>query len=141
MKNFKHLLFLIILCSLVLFTNCGEDSEDAIDARDIYIGKYDISEEWVNSDGNFQTWDYVLTGEKSSRELLNLYFYNIGGYGNNVSADVVIDGNSFDIPQQNLVNGDGISGSGNIKGDILLFNYINTENGYSYSVEANGKKK
>ena len=141
MKNFKHLLFLIILCSLVLFTNCGEDSEDAIDARDIYIGKYDISEEWVNSDGNFQTWDYVLTVEKSSRELLNLYFYNIGGYGNNVSADVVIDGNSFDIPQQNLVNGDGISGSGNIKGDILLFNYINTENGYSYSVEANGKKK
>ena len=28
MKHFKHLLFLSILCSLVLFTNCGEDSED-----------------------------------------------------------------------------------------------------------------
>jgi len=25
MKNFKHILFLSILCSLVLFTNCGED--------------------------------------------------------------------------------------------------------------------
>ena len=27
MKNIKHLLFLSILCSLVLFTNCGEDSD------------------------------------------------------------------------------------------------------------------
>ena len=25
MKHFKHLLFLSILCSLVLFTNCGDD--------------------------------------------------------------------------------------------------------------------
>ena len=141
MKHFKHLLFLSILCSLVFFTNCGEDSEDAIDARDIYIGKYDISEEWVNPDGNFQTWNYVLTVEKSSREPLNLYFYNIGGYGNNVSADVVIDGNSFDIPQQNLDNGYGVSGTGSINGEELIFNYINTIDGYSYSVEADGKKK
>ena len=29
MKNIKHLLFLSILCSLVLFTNCGEDDDDA----------------------------------------------------------------------------------------------------------------
>jgi FKBP-type peptidyl-prolyl cis-trans isomerase FkpA len=28
MKHIKHLLLLSILCSLVLFTNCGEDSED-----------------------------------------------------------------------------------------------------------------
>jgi len=28
-KNIKHLLFLSILCSLVLFTNCGEDEDDA----------------------------------------------------------------------------------------------------------------
>jgi hypothetical protein len=26
----KHFLFLNILCSLVLFTNCGEDSEDPV---------------------------------------------------------------------------------------------------------------
>ena len=30
MKSFKHLLFLSILCSLVLFTNCGEDSDDPV---------------------------------------------------------------------------------------------------------------
>jgi hypothetical protein len=30
MKPLKHLLFLSILCSLVLFTNCGEDSEDPV---------------------------------------------------------------------------------------------------------------
>jgi len=28
MKHIKHLLFLSIICSLVLFTNCGEDSDD-----------------------------------------------------------------------------------------------------------------
>ena len=28
MKNIKQLLFLSILCSLVLFTNCGEDEEE-----------------------------------------------------------------------------------------------------------------
>ena len=27
MKNFKHLLFLSIVCSLVYFTNCGEDED------------------------------------------------------------------------------------------------------------------
>ena len=30
MKHFKHLLFLSILCSFVMFTNCGEDSEDPV---------------------------------------------------------------------------------------------------------------
>ena len=30
MKHVKHLLFLSILCSLVLFTNCGEDSDDPV---------------------------------------------------------------------------------------------------------------
>ena len=28
MKQFKHLLFLSIFCSLILFTNCGEDEND-----------------------------------------------------------------------------------------------------------------
>ena len=31
MKNFKHLLFLSILCSLVLFTNCSEDEDPVAD--------------------------------------------------------------------------------------------------------------
>ena len=33
MKNFKHLLFLSILCSLVLFTNCGEEDAAAIETN------------------------------------------------------------------------------------------------------------
>ena len=33
MKHFKHLLFLSIICSLVLFTNCGEDDANAIEAN------------------------------------------------------------------------------------------------------------
>jgi len=33
MKHFKHLLFLSILCSLVLFTNCGEEDAAAIETN------------------------------------------------------------------------------------------------------------
>jgi len=36
MKHFKHLLFLSLLCSLVLFTNYGEDSDDGFIFRGIY---------------------------------------------------------------------------------------------------------
>ena len=34
MKHFKHLLFLSILCSLVLFTNCG-DSDDVVAVEEV----------------------------------------------------------------------------------------------------------
>ena len=33
MKHFKHLLFLSILCSLVLFNACSEDDANAIEAN------------------------------------------------------------------------------------------------------------
>ena len=36
MKQFKHFLFLSILCSLILLTNCGEDSDDPL--ADVAIG-------------------------------------------------------------------------------------------------------
>ncbi len=40
MPHFKYLLLLSILYSLVLFTNCGEDSDDpiAVDTIDRIIG-------------------------------------------------------------------------------------------------------
>ena len=41
MKNFKYLLFLSILCSLVLFTNCEKDSDEPVPndpAADVAIG-------------------------------------------------------------------------------------------------------
>ena len=52
MKNFKHLLFLSILFSLVLFTNCGEDEEAETttittglsDNKDLLIGNWEATE-------------------------------------------------------------------------------------------------
>ena len=52
MKNFKNLLFLSILCSLVLFTNCGEDEEQETtpittglsENQDLLIGSWDVIE-------------------------------------------------------------------------------------------------
>ena len=52
LQNFKHLLFLSILCSLVLFTNCGEDEEQETtpittglsENQDLLIGSWDVVE-------------------------------------------------------------------------------------------------
>ena len=41
MKHFKHLLFLSILCSLVLFTNCGEEEETCITCSYIFSDQLD----------------------------------------------------------------------------------------------------
>jgi len=51
MKQIKHLLFLSILCSLVLFTNCGEDSEDPV-ADDTTDTTGDDSTPVLDADGD-----------------------------------------------------------------------------------------
>jgi len=55
MPHFKYLLLLSILYSLVLFTNCGEDSDDpiAVDTIDRIIGSWVLTnEEWTGSKEN-----------------------------------------------------------------------------------------
>jgi len=41
MKNIKHLLFLSILCSLVLFTNCGDEDNSIVPTDDSDIDNAD----------------------------------------------------------------------------------------------------
>ena len=48
MKHFKHLFFLNILCSLLVFTNCGEDSEDGF-ILDKLNGYYFPTDEEITS--------------------------------------------------------------------------------------------
>ena len=64
MRHIKHLLFLSILCSLVLFTNCGEDEEEQVEElettpittelsenQDLLIGSWVLVEDCItNSD-------------------------------------------------------------------------------------------
>ena len=53
MKNFKHLLFLSILCLPLAFTNCGEDEEQETtpittglsENQDLLIGSWQMTEE------------------------------------------------------------------------------------------------
>ena len=51
MKNIKHLLFLSILCSLVLFTNCG-DSDDPVADDYNYNTDDDDSTTVLDADGD-----------------------------------------------------------------------------------------
>ena len=43
MKNIKQLLFLSILCSLVLFTNCGEDDDPVADTSFLYLDENGVT--------------------------------------------------------------------------------------------------
>ena len=55
MSYFKYLLLLSTLCSLVLLTNCGEDSDDPVaeDTIDPIIGSWVLTnEEWTGSEAN-----------------------------------------------------------------------------------------
>jgi len=66
MRNFKHLLFLSILCSLVLFTNCGEDSEDPVADTPTNNTDDDNTDDDSTDDGNIDdsstdTVTYTLT--------------------------------------------------------------------------------
>ena len=63
MKQIKHLLFLSILCSLVLFTNCGEDSDDPV-ADDTT----DTTGDTNTDDDSSETVKYDLTVEISPIE-------------------------------------------------------------------------
>ena len=60
MRSFKNLLFLSILCSLVLFTNCGEDSEDPV--------ADDTTGDTNTDDDSSETVKYDLTVEISPTE-------------------------------------------------------------------------
>ena len=79
MKYFKHLLFLSILCSLVFFTNCGEDSEDPVtdnptntdnpiylDENGVTIKSYDWGE--VGDIGEIDGEEFVIISENELRE-------------------------------------------------------------------------
>ena len=55
MSYFKYLLLLSTLCSLVLLTTCGEDSDDPVaeDTIDPIIGSWILTnEEWTGSEAN-----------------------------------------------------------------------------------------
>ena len=60
MQNIKYLLFFSILCSLVLFTNCGEDSEDPV--------ADDTTGDTNTDDDSSETVKYNLTVEISPTE-------------------------------------------------------------------------
>ena len=57
----KHLLILSILCSLVLFSNCGEDSEDPVADETIDTTDDDTKVDGNNDDSSTDTVRYTLT--------------------------------------------------------------------------------
>ena len=64
MKYFKHLLFLSILCSLVLFTNCGEDEGEGpfYTPQGLPVADDDNSTDDVNTDdSSTDSVTYTLT--------------------------------------------------------------------------------
>ena len=61
MRLLKHLLFFNIFCSLVVFTNCGEDSEDPVADETIDTTDDDTKVDGNNDDSSTDTVRYTLT--------------------------------------------------------------------------------
>ena len=91
MKHFKHLLFLSILCSLVLFTNCGEDSEDPVADTPTNNTDDDNTDDDSTNDGNIDdsstdTVTYTLTLTASEGGTVTP---ESGSFGENESVELL----------------------------------------------------
>ena len=94
MNHLKHLLFVSTLCSLILFTNCGEDEEAETttittglsDNQDLLIGNWEATEVDVFS---ITEWAILLCGEgcevkfvmsfESNKSFIETFTYNYQG--------------------------------------------------------------
>ena len=85
------------------------------DARDQFIGDYDINEYSSTYD---EYWEYGVTIDKSNRsDIVIDNFYNSG-----LKVYATVNGNNLYIPWQ-TVNGYEISGDGYVEGSKLVINY------------------
>ena len=136
MKHIKHLLFLSILCSLVLFTNCGEEGEDPVaddttdttgdtntddtntdDLSENILGKWDVSN---NSTNPFERDDVILFSfifNSNQRFIIN---YSDGTLEGNYSID-----SETEVTLENIGKLENISiNEGALTSDLSLDNVL-----------------
>ena len=123
---------------------CQKDEKDDVDARDGYIGRYEV-EETLTSDGGNKSYDnYTIRIEESDEKKQDILIYNFFGLGNSSVAIATVKGNSFTIPRQEISDGSEtgeIKGSGTKKGSTLTYTFdVTLEDGSHASVKCVAEK-
>jgi len=117
---------------LALFSACADDA----DPRDGYVGSYRVIERLMGQEIDNYYVTIVKSGTHEKDIMIN-NFFNMSA----VSARVIVDGNSFTIPQQTYIDG-GFSGSGKKEGNTLNYSLnISITGGSTYNIECVATKQ
>lgn len=116
----SRILTMCILCSVVLFSSCGNDDSGDTADRDSIVGEYDGIETCLSIDDDYDIT--IIAGDADNEVLIaNLYASGITG------LKATVDGNDITIASQETTNFFGImqtfSGTGSISGEVLTITY------------------
>ncbi len=119
----KTLSFLALtLTTLLIFNSCKKEETDD---RDAFEGTWLVSETWSNpSQAGTDSYDIIIT--KSSSTSNGIIISGLGGLAYSFTVNATVSGTALTITNQTINSmGDlwNISGSGNISGNTLIFNY------------------
>jgi len=134
----KKALFILILITAGLFSNCSKDNTDG---RDSFVAIYSVTEAWSENSNTLTKPVYSMYVEKSSTDASKILLNNFADYGAGITAEAVISGSNITLPQQTLANLKAVSGSGSLSGSTLTFTYTESYNSVSISISATGLKK
>lgn len=130
-------LLALMLFITAAFTSCKKDS----DSRDSFVATYSVTETWTENSKTLTKPPFSMPINKSALKSNVLLFNNFANYGDGVTAEATVIGNTFTIAQQTLPNLKAISGSGSLAGSTLTFTYTESYNGISIIVSTVAKMK
>jgi hypothetical protein len=108
----------IFLSLTLLFIGCGKDpSPSPGDARSQFVGQWRVTESKKNL-----TYDVNITADLNSTD--GVVIYNFGSFGSSVTAGAVVSGSKITLdPNQEIVSGVFINGSGTLSGSTVNWVY------------------
>ncbi len=118
MKKQVTIPLFIFLSLALLFIGCGKDPSPAPgDPRSQFLGQWRVTENTKNL-----TYDVSITADVNSTD--GVLIYNFGSFGSSVSAGAVVSGSRITLdPNQEIVSGVIINGSGTLSGSSINWTY------------------
>jgi len=122
-------IFLAMCMTLVLslFSGCQKDNndDDDGDAREGYLGMYQVEETFKNEGGSISYDSYIITIDASTNKKQEVLISNFMGLGDYLVVTATVKGNSLTIPKQTIdadISAE-IKGSGTKKGNSLNLSF------------------
>ena len=117
MKTSSFYLILLLGSITFLFNACGKDSPSPTDDRSSFLGQWRVNETKKN-----QTYNVEITADINSTD--GVLIYQFGNFGSSIAAGASVSGNIITLdPDQEIVSGIIINGSGILSGAKISWNY------------------